>query len=92
MRVTLRLGGSLAGTGSREREVSLDPGATIGSLLDALRLDIPRRPQESHGMPGALPGALTILKNGRNIEFMEGTATLLAEGDVVAIFHASEGG
>ena len=92
MRVPLRLGGSLAGTGSREREVSLDPGATIGSLLDVLGLMIPRTSQEPEDTPHLIPGALTILKNGRNIEFLEGTATLLAEGDVVAIFHASEGG
>jgi len=88
MRVTLRLGGSLAGTGSREREVTLDPGATIGSLLEVPGLEIP------HGSRDRLdaPGILTIFVNGRNIEFLEGTATLLAEGDVVAIFHASEGG
>ena len=92
MRVFVRIGGSLAGTGSKEREIALDPGATIGSLLDALGLEIPLRLQESRGTPDAHPGALIILKNGRNIEFLEGTATLLAEGDVVAIFHASEGG
>jgi molybdopterin synthase sulfur carrier subunit len=92
MRVTLRLGGSLAGTGSREREVTLDPGATIGSLLEVPGLEIPGSITETRDDSRPHPGALTILLNGRNIKFLEGVSTPLAEGDMVAIFLASDGG
>ena len=92
MRVTLRLGGSLAGTGSRERVVSLDPGATVGSLLTLMGLEESIRKGSGWDPTGPPAGPVLILVNGRNIAFLEGTATLLAEGDVVAIFHASEGG
>ncbi|MDD1656622.1 MAG: MoaD/ThiS family protein [Methanomicrobiales archaeon] len=92
MRVILRLGGSLAGTGSREREVTLGPGATINTLLESLGLEIPLRPQENRDSSRTRDGALITLVNGRNIEYLEGANTLLAEGDVVAIFLASDGG
>ena len=92
MNVILRLGGSLSSHPGREREVSLNPGATVGTLLDVAGLgDAIRTPQETPD-PKSPPGALIILANGRNIEFLEGLATPLMDGDVVAIFLASDGG
>jgi arsenate reductase len=92
LRVTIRLGGSLAGTGTTEREVRFSPGATIGTLLESLRIEHPRGEGKPRGASLPRPDALTILLNGRNIEFLQGRDTPLAEGDVLAVFSASEGG
>ncbi|MDD1657075.1 MAG: MoaD/ThiS family protein [Methanomicrobiales archaeon] len=92
MKVTIRLGGSLAGTGTRERAVQFSPGASIDTLLESLGIENPAGVPESRDVSLPRPGALTILLNGRNIEFLEGVSTPLAEGDVVALFLASEGG
>jgi sulfur-carrier protein len=92
MRVTVRLGGFLAGTGTRERAVQFNPGATIGTLLESISLEIPGGVPKSKDESPSRPGPLTILLNGRNMEFLEGLDTTLADGDVVAIFLASEGG
>jgi len=92
MKVILRLGGSLSSTGKGEREVVLPPGASIVAFLESAGLKAPGGTPESRDDSRSRHGALTILLNGRNIEFLEGLDTPLADGDVIAIFLASEGG
>jgi molybdopterin converting factor small subunit len=92
MKVILRLGGSLSSTGQGEREVVLPPGASIGSFLESAGLKAPGGTPESRDDSRSRHGALTFLLNGRNIEFLECLDTPLADGDVIALFLASEGG
>jgi molybdopterin converting factor small subunit len=89
MKVTVRLGGSLAGSGAGEREVIIPHGATVRAVVERPGLGIPSVHRTSGTAASPVP---LILLNGRNIEFLEGLDTPLAEGDVVAIFPASEGG
>ena len=92
LRVTIRLGGSLAGTGRRERTLHFSPGDTISTLLESLRIEHPHGEGKPRDASLPRPDTLTILLNGRNIEFLRGRDTPLAEGDVIAVFSASEGG
>ena len=92
MKVIIRLGGSLVGSGAREKALLFPAGATIITLLEGLDLEIPEGIPESQDEPPSHRGPFTVLLNGRNIEFLDGLDTRLAEGDVVAIFLASDGG
>jgi MoaD family protein len=42
--------------------------------------------------PGSLKPYVNILKNGRNISFLDGPGTTLEDGDVLAIFPPAAGG
>ncbi len=91
MRVTVRLGGSLAGTGPGERAVRFPAGATLRTLLGGMDLEIPESaPQTKESLSRRRP--FTVLLNGRNIEFLGRLDTPLSDEDVVAIFPASDGG
>ena len=89
MKVTVRLGGSLAGSGAGEREILIPHGASVRAVVESPGPGIPSVLQKSGTASSPVP---LILLNGRNIEFLEGLDTPLADGDVVAIFPASEGG
>ncbi|MDD1647546.1 MAG: MoaD/ThiS family protein, partial [Methanomicrobiales archaeon] len=75
-----------------ERGIQFPAGAQIRTLLEGLDLEIPEGISESQDEPPSHRGPFTVLLNGRNIEFLDGLDTRLAEGDVVAIFLASDGG
>ncbi|MDD1653773.1 MAG: MoaD/ThiS family protein [Methanomicrobiales archaeon] len=92
MKVNVRLGGTLAGTGNRERTIRLDTGASIGTVLESLQIGHPGDGMESRDDSLSRLDTLTILLNGENIGFLKGLSTPLVDGDVVAIFLAGEGG
>jgi len=72
-------------------EFSLKDGATISHLLDELLLDSKIK-QHLLDDNGELNSDITILKNGREIKFLDGLKTSLAADDEIAVFPMVAGG
>jgi len=77
--------------GVEAKDIELESGADIEALLHLL-CDSRRCSQELFDPSGNIRGYVKILKNGRHIEFLDGTHTKLEEGDVVAMFPPAAGG
>lgn len=79
-------------TGKKTKiEFELDKGATISHLLEELYLDSKIKKHmldENH----QINSDITILRNGREIEFLEGMDTILNSGDEISIFPLVVGG
>lgn len=72
--------------------VDLMENATVRSLLAVLTPHYPGLEEMIFSSPGTLRDLVNILKNGRNIEFLAGLDTPLADGDLVALFPPAAGG
>ena len=71
--------------------MDLEEGATISHLLEELLQDSLIRSvllEENQ----EIKSEITILKNGREIKFLEGMETVLESGDEIAVFPAVAGG
>ena len=77
--------------GTEAKDVELESGTDIEALLHLL-CDSQRCRQELFDNSGNIKQYVKILKNGRHIEFLDGTHTKLEEGDVVAMFPPAAGG
>lgn len=64
----------------------------IRGLLDALVAKAPSVGSELLEADGRLRQAVTVMVNGRNIEFLGGLDTPLRGGDTVAVFPVVAGG
>ena len=73
-------------------QIEVGEGATVRSLLDTLTTRYPGLDGMIFSSPGMLRDFVNILRNGRNIEFLAGLDTPLAEGDLVALFPPAAGG
>ena len=74
-----------------EIEIELEREPNIRALLDLL-LNTYERRQKILDQSGQLRSDVTILKNGRNIYFLDGIQTQVKEGDVIAILPPAMGG
>jgi len=74
-----------------EVELSLDTTPTITGLFEVL-CDSSKRRRMLFDRSGNIRSHVKILKNGRNIDFISGKDTQLADGDVVAVFPPIGGG
>ena len=72
-------------------EFELKDGATISHLLDELLLDSKIK-QHLLDENGELNSDISILKNGREIRFLDGLKTSLAANDEISIFPMVAGG
>jgi molybdopterin synthase sulfur carrier subunit len=72
-------------------EVDLEEGATISKLLNVLYLDLAIKEAMVEDSQKVKPN-ITILRNGREIKFLDGTETVLSSGDEVSIFPLVAGG
>jgi MoaD family protein len=72
--------------------VELAEGATAGDLLDRFASHYEELAEILFDDDGKLRPFVNVLRNGRNIHFIDGLATTLADGDVVAIFPPAGGG
>jgi MoaD family protein len=67
-------------------------GATISTLLDDLVKKYDGLGELIFAGPGTIRDFVNILKNGRNVHFLNGLDTALDEGDVIALFPPVAGG
>ena len=72
-------------------QVNLDDGATIVNLLEKLFLDAKIK-EHLLNKNGVIRSEITIMKNGREIRFLDGMNTILEHEDEVSIFPAVAGG
>ena len=67
-------------------------GATIRTLLDDLVKKYDGVGDLIFASPGTIRDFVNILKNGRNVHFLNGPDTHLDDGDVIALFPPVAGG
>ena len=92
VRVKVRFFGDLVDAFQlREGEVELEGVPSIRSLLSFMGNSYARR-QKVFDELGEIRPDLNILKNGRNIAFLNGAETKLSEGDTIAVFPRMFGG
>ena len=77
--------------GTKEAEVVVEPGATVGEALDALVADHPDL-RERVLDDSELRDHVNLLRNGTNVHNEEGLETELAGGDELALFPPVSGG
>jgi len=77
--------------GDKEKEIELPGKADIKDLLGIL-CDSEQRRQKVFDNCGQLSKYINMLKNGRDVRFLQGTETKLQEGDVVTMFPPVGGG
>ncbi|WP_254840588.1 ubiquitin-like small modifier protein 1 [Natronomonas marina] len=78
--------------GQKEIEREFDPDATIGDVLTAIESEFPELGGELLDEADDIRPQLTVLKNGREVVHLEGTATPLEDGDRVSVFPPVAGG
>jgi molybdopterin synthase sulfur carrier subunit len=93
MKVTVKFYATLRDlTGKKASiEVDLEEGATISHLLDELFIDSVIK-EVMLDENQVLKSDITILRNGREIKFLDGTDTKLSSGDDISIFPLVAGG
>ncbi len=72
-------------------ELELDFGASVVQVLDELILN-PKIRKHIFDDDSNLKSDITLLINGREIEFLEGVNTILKAGDELSIFPIVAGG
>lgn len=77
--------------GEGKREVGLRQAPDVRTLLGLLCESAEKR-QRIFDVQGNVHSEITVLKNGRNILFLDGLDTKLSAGDTVAVFPPTHGG
>ena len=77
--------------GGNSVELEFDEGTVMQNLLDFL-CDSPERWHEMFEKQSVLKTYVKVLKDGRNIQFLDGMNTRLEEGNVISIFPPVGGG
>jgi molybdopterin synthase sulfur carrier subunit len=91
-KVKVRFFGDLAEVfQARETETELESESTIKGLLRLLCISYERR-TKIFDKSGEVRADINILRNGRNIAFLNGVETELHDGDVVSVFPRMFGG
>ena len=82
--------GDLVGKKSR-LEIELAEGATVSHLLDVLLLDSKIK-EHMLDENEEVKSDITIMRNGREVKFLEGLDTILNHDDEIQIFPVVAGG
>ena len=77
--------------GEKSARISLDTPARVRDALEEV-CSTPQRREKVFEAPGELCQGVTIMRNGRNVAFLDGLNTELSDGDEVAVFPLVCGG
>lgn len=79
---------------STKREVGfyLKEGTNVADLIEEIFKSFPLMKPELYNKNNQLREWIMVLKNGRNINIYDGMNTILANGDILAIFPPTAGG
>jgi len=83
---------SLRNVMDKEVDIEIPEGADISRLLELLCRRYEGLYDELFDRKGSLKDYVNILKNGRNIYFLDDLATRLEDGDIITIFPPVAGG
>ena len=78
--------------GTKEADVSVEPGATVEDALDALVERHPDLGERVLDDDGNLRDHVNLLRNGTNVHNEDGMATAVEAGDELALFPPVSGG
>jgi molybdopterin synthase sulfur carrier subunit len=76
--------------GQKELDWETDEGATVGTVLHAVEEEYPG--VDIFDEEGQIREFLSIMKNGREVDYMDGPDTSLAAGDTISVFPPVAGG
>ena len=79
-------------TGTREDDVKLPKGSTVGELLNELSRRYGSKFEEYIFDKREIKSYLIVLLNGRSINFLNGLETVLDENATVAVLPPAAGG
>ncbi len=76
--------------GQKELDWETEEGATVGTVLHAVEQEYPE--VDIFNEDGEIREFLSIMKNGREVDYMDGTETPLSAGDTLSVFPPVAGG
>lgn len=92
MKITVKAFATLREVMDMQVDLDIMEGATVGTLLTELTGRYAGLGDLIFDGPDSLRKFVNILRNGRNIEFLAGLDTALADGDLIALFPPAAGG
>ena len=78
--------------GARVIEVPIEGPTDVGQVLRRLVADCPAFGKKLWDDDGRTTGYVTVLLNGRSVEYLSGMATPVTESDTIALFPPVGGG
>ncbi len=81
-----------AAVGQKSIYRSFEPGTTVGEVLAALESEFPELAGDILDENDDIKPQLSVLKNGREVIHIDGTATALEDGDKLSVFPPVAGG
>jgi len=78
--------------GISKLDISLEEPVAMGQVLHHLAADYPLLANKLWDVDGNLTGYVTILLNGRSVEYLQGQNTLVMNDDTVSLFPPVGGG
>ena len=81
-----------AAVGQKLIEREFDAGANVGDVLAAIESEFPELAGDILDEEDNIKPQLSVLKNGREVIHIDGTETMLEDGDTLSIFPPVAGG
>jgi molybdopterin synthase sulfur carrier subunit len=94
MEITLRLtkATALFNNNKKDETRSLEDGCDIAGLIDLLDKDMPGIKKNLLDENSEINDSINIYLNGENIRYLQGTNTLLSNGDHIGVIPAAAAG
>jgi molybdopterin synthase sulfur carrier subunit len=92
MNITVKVFATLRDFMPGVQDIDVAGGTDLAMLLERLCGQYPGLREEIFDAGGSLKPYVNVLKNGRNVFFINNLATRLEEGDTLAIFPPVAGG